>query len=56
MYLYKYSVDIYLLCMIKFMARWRIYSLWRMLLPRGKLIGLLLFCPSLSPFYYVFET
>ena len=38
------SVDIYLLCMIKFMLRWCICSMWRMLFPCGKLIGLLLFC------------
>ena len=44
MYVYKYSVDIYLLCKIKFRVRWCTRSMWTMLLPCGKLIGLLLFC------------
>ena len=43
MYVYKYNVDIYLLCVIKFRVRWCTCSMWRMLLPCGKLIGLLLF-------------
>ena len=29
---------------IKFWVRWCTCSMWRMLLPGGKLIGLLLFC------------
>ena len=33
-------VAIYFLCMIKLMLRWCICSMWRMLLPSGKLIGL----------------
>ena len=28
---YKYSIDIYLLCMIKIRVRWYTCSLWRML-------------------------
>ena len=40
---YKYSVDIYLLCMILFRVKWCTCSMWRRLLPCGKLIGLLLF-------------
>ena len=42
MYVCINSVDIYLLRMIKFMLRWCICSMWRMLLPSGTLIGLLL--------------
>ena len=30
---------------IKFWVRWCTCGMWRMLLPCGKLIGLLLFCP-----------
>ena len=30
MYVYKYTVDIYLLCMIKVRIRWCTCSLWRM--------------------------
>ena len=30
-YVYKYSVDMYLLCMIKARVRWCTFSLWRML-------------------------
>ena len=41
--MYVYSDDLYLLCMIKFMLRWCICSMWRMLLPSGKLIGLLVY-------------
>ena len=44
MYVYKYNADIHLLCMIKFRVRWCTCSMWRMLLPCGKLIGLFLFC------------
>ena len=55
MYAYKYSVDIYFLCMIKFRVRWCTCSLWRMLLPCDKLIGLLLFC-LLFLLSIVFET
>ena len=55
MYVYKYSVDIYLLCMIKFRLRWCTRSMWTRLLPCGKLIGLFFLSP-LSPFYYVVET
>ena len=54
MYVYKYSVDIYLLCMIKFRVRWCTCSMWTMLLPCGKLIGLFFFLSPLSPFYFVF--
>ena len=43
-HVHKYSVDIYLLCMIKFLVSRYICSMWRMLLPGGKSIGLLLFC------------
>ena len=44
MYVYKYSVDIYLLCMIKVRVRWCI-SLCKNVTTLGKLIGLLiLFC------------
>ena len=31
MYVYKYSVDMFLLCMIKARVRWCTCSLWRML-------------------------
>ena len=54
MYVYKYSVNIYLLCMIKFRVRWCTCSIWRMLLPCGKLIGLLLF--SLLLLFLLFKT
>ena len=47
MYINNYSVHIYLLCMIKFRVRWCTCSMWKMLLPCGKLIGLL-FCLLLS--------
>ena len=43
-YMYKYIVDIYLLCMIKFRVRSCTRSMWIMLLPCGKLIGPFLFC------------
>ena len=44
MYVYKYSIDIYLLCMIKVRIRWCTGSLWRMLyITLSKLIGILLF-------------
>ena len=42
MYVYKYSVDIYLLCMMSFI----VYD--ERLLPCGKLIGPFLFCLLLS--------
>ena len=41
MYVNKYSADIYL---FEFMVRWCLCSMWRVLLPSGKLIGLLFFC------------
>ena len=41
--MYVYSVDIYLLYMITFMLGWCICSMWRMLLPSGKLICLLFY-------------
>ena len=50
MYINKYSVDIYLLCMIKARVRWCTCSLWRMLL----LIGLLILL-SPPPLYFVFD-
>ena len=43
MYVYKYSVDVYLLCMIKVRVRWYTCSLWRMLQP------LVNCCWSVSP-------
>ena len=50
MYVYKYSVDIYLLCMIKVKVRWCTFSLCENVITLGELIGLLiLFChPLLS--------
>ena len=50
MYVYKYSVDIYLLCMIKVRVRWCTLNLCENVITLGKLIGLLfLFClPLLS--------
>ena len=51
-YVYKYSVTIYLLCMIKFRVRWCTCSMWRMLLPCG--IRSVVLSPPLSPFYFVF--
>ena len=52
--MYVYSVDIYLLCMIKFMLRWCICSMWRMLLPSGKLIGLLFYLVNLFLLSFLF--
>ena len=43
--MYEYSVDIlYLFCMLKFRVRWCTRTMWTMLLPCGKFIGLFLFC------------
>ena len=42
MYVYKYSVDIYLLCMIKVRVRWCPFSLCENVITLGKLIGLLI--------------
>ena len=43
MYVYKYSVDKYLLCMIKVRVRWCTCSLWvENVITLSKLIGLLL--------------
>ena len=54
MYVCKYSVDIYLLCMIKIRVRWCTCSLLSVI-TLSKFIGLLLlFCPPL-PLYFVFE-
>ena len=48
MYVYKYSVDIYLLCMIKVRVRWCTFSLCENVITLGELIGLLiLFCHTL---------
>ena len=49
-YICKYSVDIYLLCMIKVRVRWCTFSLCENVITLGELIGLLiLFChPLLS--------
>ena len=53
MYVCMYiELILYLLFMIKFMLRWCICSLWRMLLPSGKLIGLLFYL--LLPFLHYF--
>ena len=41
---------------IKFWVRWCTCSMWRMLLPCGKLIGLVVVLSPLSHFYFVFET
>ena len=53
MYVYKYRVDIYLLCMIKIRVRWCTFSLCENVITLGKLIGLMiLFChPLLSIFF-----
>ena len=53
-YVYKFIVDIYLLCMIKFRVRWCTRSMWTMLLPYGKL-SVFVLSPPLSPFYFVFD-
>ena len=53
MYVYKYSVDIYLLCIIKIRVRWCTCSLENVI-TLGKLIGLLLlFCPPTSLFCFL---
>ena len=54
MYVYKYSVDIYLLYMIKVRVRWCTFSLCENVITLGKLIGLLiLFChPLLSILFF----
>ena len=41
--------------MIKFMVRWCTCSMWRMLLPCGKLVVCCSVSPPLSPFYFVFS-
>ena len=52
MYVYKYSVHIYLLCMIK-RVRWRSYlHSVENVITLGKLIGLL-FCLPYSLFFFV---
>ena len=48
----KYSVDMYLLCMIKARVRWCTCSLWRMFLPWVIVKSVVLFPP---PFYFVFD-
>ena len=49
MYVYKYSVDIYLLCMIKVRVRWYTFSLCENVITLGD------FILSPPPLYFVFE-
>ena len=54
MYVYKYSVDIYLLCMIKVRVRWCTFSLCENVITLCKLIGLLiLFCHPLHSILFL---
>ena len=49
MYVYKYSVDMYLLCMIKARVRWCTCSLWNL----GEIVKSVVLFPP--PFYFVFD-
>ena len=55
MYVYKYSVDMYLFCMIKARVRWCTCSLWRNVITLGKLLSLW-FCFLHSILFLISQT